>query len=78
MKKLSGSKRTQLLGWLYLAVGVIGFAAVLGLLISLGGALLLGWEGAPVDPIMIVVVYAAGLLIALRLALVWSMRRDGV
>lgn len=76
MKRVSGSKRTQVLFWLYLVVGLIGVAAVLGLLISLGGALLFGWEGAPVDPISIIMIYAAILMVALRLSLMWSVRRD--
>ena len=76
MRKLDGSKRTRLIFFIYSVVGILGVAAVLVLLISLGGALLFSWDNAPVDPIIVVMPYAAILLVALRLALAWSVRRD--
>jgi len=76
MKGIRGSKRTRVLFWLYLAVAAIGMALVIGMLVSLGGYFIFGWEAAPVPQIAPLIVWGAILVVVLRLALAWSTRRD--
>jgi hypothetical protein len=62
--------------WLYLAVGAVGMALVIALVVSLGGFFVFGWEGAPVAGIAPLLVFAAAPLVVLRLTLAWSIRAD--
>lgn len=78
MKMIIGSKRTRVLLWIWLTIALLGMATLLGLVLSLAASLLLGWENAPVDPLMIAMIYAAIGVVVARLALTWSMRRDGI
>ena len=73
---LDASKRTRLLFWLYMAVGAIGIALVIALLVSLGGYFIAGWQSAPVPVIAPWIVSVAVPLVVLRLVLAWSIRRD--
>ena len=68
---------------LYAAYGVlvaVSVAFVLALLISLGGYYLAGWESAPVPDMVGRLVtwglYAFVPLLALRFAVIWSIRKD--
>ena len=70
------SKRTKLLFWLYSGVLAVGVALVIALLVSLGGYFIFGWESAPVEQIVGLLLYPLVPMLALRIALGWSIRRD--
>jgi ABC-type transport system involved in multi-copper enzyme maturation permease subunit len=75
MKQLSGSNRTKALFWLYLAVGAIGMALVIAMVVSLGGFFVFGWT-PPVAEIAPLLIFAAVTLVAIRVTLAWSIRAD--
>jgi hypothetical protein len=74
------STRSKVLYAIYGVLIAVSVAFVLALLISLGGYYIAGWKSAPV-PDMVGRLVAWGLyafvpLLALRFAVIWSIRKD--
>ena len=65
-----------MLVWLYSAVLAVGLLLIIGLIVSLGGYFIFGWERVPVPQIVPLMFYAFVPLVLLRLALGWSIRMD--
>ena len=79
--KLNGlSTRSKVLYSLLGILSAIGFAFVLAVLISLGGYYLADWENAPVPEmsanLVIWALFALLPMLALRVALHWSLKKD--
>jgi len=74
------STRSKVLFWPYVVLSAVGVGIVLGLLISLGGYFIAGWQDAPIDQIVVLMInwimFAFIPLIALRLGLAWSLKKD--
>ena len=74
------SKRSKALYWVYGVVIAISVAFLLAVLISLGGYYIAGWESAPVSEMagrfVAWTLYALVPLLALRFAVIWSIKKD--
>jgi len=75
------SKRSLVIYGMYALLLAAGFALALALLICLAGYFIADWEDAPVPQISVLIVNWAVIvfipLIALKLALRWSLKKDG-
>jgi hypothetical protein len=76
LEEFAPSRRTRTLLVIFRAVSVAGFAVVIGLIVSLVGNLLFGWDDAPVSQMSVLIVYAALAVIMLRGILYWSIKVD--
>ena len=74
MRVPEGSKRTKVLFWLYSAVLVLAVALMFWLFATLAGDLL--DKPLPTFPLVAWLTIAVIPLVALRIALAWSMRSD--
>ena len=76
------STRSKVLYVVYGVALAIGVALVMALLFSLGGYYIAGWESAPVPDmagrLVAWALFAFVPLVALRFAVIWSIRKDRV
>jgi hypothetical protein len=74
------STRSKALYWIFGVLMAVSVAFMLAVMISLGGYYLAGWEGAPVSEMggqfVAWVLFAIVPLLALRLAVMWSVKKD--
>ncbi len=74
------STRSKVLYSVYGVLVAVSVALVLAVLISLGGYYIAGWERAPVPDmagrLVAWVLYALVPLLALRFAVIWSIKKD--